>query len=93
MVIDSLAQAAIGNPLGEFAGYADLGVIIVFLVLIFIGKLRRESEVKERDIRIEKLELQIEEYIEHYQKEVLPALIDVTKVSGEIVAYLNKRRS
>lgn len=91
MAID-LAQAA-GNPLGEFAGYADLGVVIVFLVLIFVGKLRRESEVKERDARIAKLESTIEQYVEHYQKEVLPALIDVTKVSGEIVTYLNKRRS
>lgn len=86
------AQSA-GNPLGAFAPYADLGVIVLFFALFFFGKVRRESEVKERDDRIKKLEDQIDGYVEHYQKEVLPALIDVTKVSGEIVTYLNKRRS
>lgn len=87
-----LAQATT-NPLGYFAGYADLGVVIIFLVLIFLGKLRRESEVQERDKRIESLESAIKEYTEHYQQEVLPALIDVTRVSGEIVSFLNKRRT
>lgn len=85
-----LAQQS--GPLGEFAGYADLGIVVVFLVLFFSGKVRREGEVKERDRDIEALKGTLKEYTEHYQKEVLPALIEVTRVSGEIVSYLNKRR-
>lgn len=88
----ALAQAAT-NPLGDFAGYADLGIVIIFLILALSGKLRRESEVKERDEEIKDLKETLKEYTEHYQKEVLPALIEVTRVSGEIVAFLNKRRN
>lgn len=88
-----LAQGAVSNPLGVFAPYVDLGVFVVFFALLFIGKLRRESEVKERDIKIDKLEKTIEQYVEHYQSEVLPALIDVTRVSGEVVSLLNRRRT
>ncbi len=86
-----LAQAV--NPLGQFAGYADLGIVVVFLVLFFSGKVRREQEVKERDSEIKELKDTLKQYTEHYQKEVLPALIEVTRVSGEIVTYLNKRRN
>lgn len=86
-----LAQAT-SNPLGDFAGYADLGIVVIFLVLALSGKLRRESEVRERDEEIDELKTTLKEYTEHYQKEVLPALIEVTRVSGEIVSYLNKRR-
>lgn len=81
------------NPLGDFAGYADLGIVIVFLILFLSGKVRRENEVKERDVEINELKAILKEYTEHYQKEVLPALIEVTRVSGEIVSYLNKRRN
>lgn len=87
-----LSQAT-SSPLGEFAGYADLGIVVVFLVLFFSGKVRREGEVKERDREIEELKNTIKDYTEHYQKEVLPALIEVTRVSGEVVTYLNKRRN
>lgn len=87
-----LSQATT-NPLGDFAGYADLGIVVIFLVLFFSGKVRREGEVRERDQEIKELKETLKEYTEHYQKEVLPALIEVTKVSGEIVAYLNKRRN
>lgn len=86
-----LAQSA--NPFGDFAGYADLGFAVIVLALLFAGKLRREGEVKERDAEIKELKQTLKEYTEHYQKEVLPALIDVTRVSGEIVSYLNKRRN
>lgn len=68
------------------------GVIGAFLLLFLLGKIRREGEIKEKDIEIAALKATVKEYIEHYQKEVLPALIEVTKVSGEIVSYLNKRR-
>ena len=90
-----LAQAAStgASPLSFFAEYIDLGFIVVFAALFFLGKIRREAEVVERDARIAKLEAAITEYTQHYQQEVLPALIDVTKVSGEVVAFLNKRRS
>lgn len=90
--MDWLSQAT-GSPLGDFAGYADLGIVVIFLVLFFSGKVRRENEVKERDVEIKDLKETLKEYTEHYQKEVLPALIEVTKVSGEIVSYLNQRRN
>lgn len=89
-----LAQAATtGNPLGPFAAYADLGVVVIILVLFFSGKIRRENEVKERDAEIKDLKASLEKQLDHYQQEVLPALIEVTRVSGEVVAYLNKRRN
>lgn len=89
-----IAQATdLTNPISAFAAYADLGVIVVLLILIYSGKLRRESEVTEKDKEIAELKSTLKEYTEHYQKEVLPALIEVTKVSGEVVAFLNKRRN
>lgn len=87
-----MGLAQVSNPLGEFAGYADLGIVVIFLILFFSGKVRRENEVKERDVEIRELKDSLKGYVEHYQKEVLPALIEVTRVSGEIVTYLNKRR-
>lgn len=93
MLTEYLAGShSMSNPLGAFAPYADLGVIVLFFALFFVGKFRRESEVKERDERIKNLEATIEKYVEHYQDEVLPALIDATKVCGEVVQLLNKRR-
>lgn len=82
-----------GNPLGILANYADLGVIVLFFGLFYAGKFRREAEVKERDEEIAELKAALKEYTRHYQEDVLPALIEVTKVSGEVVAYLNKRRN
>lgn len=91
-MVTDLAQVA-GNPLGAFAAYADLGVVMVILVLFFSGKIRRENEVKDREAEIKELKSSLEKQLEHYQQEVLPALIEVTRVSGEVVAYLNKRRN
>lgn len=96
MAIDSiiLAQATGGSgPLGVFTDYLNLGVIVVVLALLFVGKLRRESEVHDKEKEIMQLKDSLEKQLEHYQKEVLPALIEVTRVSGEVVAYLNKRRN
>lgn len=97
MVIESIINLAQttptgSNPLGVLANYADLGVIVLFFGLFYAGKFRRESEVKERDAEILELKQSLEKYIEHYQKEVLPALIEVTRVSAEYVAYLNRPR-
>lgn len=78
---------------GVFADYLNLGVIVVVLFLAYSRKVRFEGEVKEKDVEIKELKDALKEYTEHYQKEVLPALIEVTRVSGEVVAYLNKRRS
>lgn len=78
---------------GVFADYLNLGVIVVVLGLAYTRKVRFEGEVKEKDAEITELKSELREYIEHYQKEVLPALIELTKVSGEIVTYLNKRRN
>lgn len=80
-------------PLGSFGDYLDLGFIVLFAFLFFSRKVRSEGEVKEKDEEIRELKETLKEYTEHYQKEVLPALIEVTRVSGEIVTYLNKRRS
>lgn len=93
MAIDAVAQAISANPLGALADYADLGVIVLFFILFAIGKFRRESEVVEKDKEIAELKTALNKHIEHYQKEVLPALIEVTRVSGEVVTYLNNRRS
>lgn len=71
---------------------SGFGPIGLFLFLFFMGKIRREGEIQEKDERIEKLESTIGQYIDHYQKEVLPALIEVTRVSGEVLAFLNKQR-
>lgn len=92
LAISHLAQEA-QNALDPFRDYLDLGFIALFAVLFFSRKVRSEGEVKEKDAEITELKAELREYIEHYQKEVLPALIDLTKVSGEIVAYLNKRRN
>lgn len=75
-----------------FVDYLNLGVIVVVLALAYTRKVRFEGEVKEKDAQIERLQVACDRYIEHYQKEVLPALIDVTKISGEIVGYLNKHQ-
>lgn len=88
----SLAQDA-ANGLGPFVDYLDLGFIVLFAFLFFSRKVRSEGEVKEKEKEIGELKTELREYIEHYQKEVLPALIELTKVSGEIVTYLNKRRN
>lgn len=89
-----LAQESGANvpSFGVFADYLNLGVIVVVLVLAYTRKVRFEGEVKEKDQEIADLKESLKEYITHYQSEVLPALIDVTRVSGEIVSYLNKRR-
>jgi hypothetical protein len=88
-----LAQAASGaTPLDPFIPYLNLGFIVIVLGLAYTRKVRFEGEVIEKDDEIKELKQALKEYTEHYQKEVLPALIEVTKVSGEIVSYLNKRR-
>lgn len=84
-----LAIEAAGS-LGPFVPYMNLGVIVVVLGLAYTRKVRFEGEVKEKDAQIEKLQGSLEKYIEHYQKEVLPALIDVTRLSGDLLAYLNR---
>lgn len=90
----TLAQTVVGGtPLGVFTDYLNLGVIVVILALLYAGKLRREREVLDKEKEIVELKTTLKEYTEHYQKDVLPALIEVTKVSGEVVAYLNKRRN
>lgn len=86
-----LAQAT-QPSFGVFADYLNLGVIVVVLVLAYTRKVRFEGEVKEKDGEIKELKDTLKQYTEHYQQEVLPALIEVTRVSGEIVSYLNKRR-
>ena len=86
-------EVAKAPPFGVFADYLNLGVIVVVLFLAYTRKVRFEGEVKEKDAEIVALKEALKEYTEHYQKEVLPALIEVTKVSGEVVAFLNKRRN
>lgn len=86
-------EAATRAPaFGVFTDYLNLGFITVVLGLAYTRKVRFEGEVQEKDERIAKLEAAISMYTEHYQKEVLPALIDVTKLSGDLVAYLNKHQ-
>lgn len=80
------------SAVDPFVPYLNLGVIVVVLALAFTRKIRFEGEVKEKDLQIKELKDSLNRYILHYQDEVLPALIEVTKVSGEIVTYLNKRR-
>lgn len=98
MKIGILSQSTQGSgsdvpSFGVFADYLNLGVIVVVLFLAYTRKVRFEGEVKEKDERIEKLEKAIESLTDHYQKEVLPALIDVTKLSGDLVAFLNKHNN
>lgn len=89
----SLAAAAEGDfTTFPFVQYLNLGVIVVVLTLSYTRKIRFEGEVKEKDSRIEKLEAQLESQTKHYQEEVLPALIEVTRVSGGLVEYLNRQR-
>lgn len=80
-------------PLGVFSDYLNLGVIVVVLFLAYTRKVRFEGEVKEKDAEIVELKGAVKQLTEHYQTEVLPALIEATKVSGEVVLYLNKRRN
>lgn len=72
------------------------GIVGVFLLLFIFGKIRREDELKdlkaEKDKEIAELKASLKDYTSHYQDDVVPALIDVTKVAGELVAYLNKHR-
>jgi hypothetical protein len=69
------------------------GIVGAFLLLFLFGKIRREDEVRQKDNEIAELKKSVKELTEHYQKELLPALIEATKVSGEYVLYLNKRRN
>ena len=87
-----LAAGDIPVSLDYFGPLVNLGAVGIFLVLFLLGKIRRADEVADKDEEIRELKLTIKEYIEHYQKDVLPALIDVTKVSGEVVTFLNKHR-
>jgi hypothetical protein len=78
--------------LDPFVPYLNLGVIVVVLFLAYTRKVRFEGEVKEKDNEIVELKVTVKQYIEHYQKEVVPALIEVTRVSGELVGFLNRQR-
>lgn len=79
-------------PTFPFVDYLNLGVIVIILAMAYTRRIRFEGEVKEKDQRIEKLEAALESQNEHYQKEVLPALIEVTRVSGGLFEYLNRQR-
>lgn len=68
------------------------GIVGAFLLLFLFGKIRREDELKEKDKEITELKASLKDYTAHYQDDVVPALIDVTRVAGELVAYLNKHR-
>lgn len=90
-VVVSIAQAS--NGIEQYYGIiAQTGVVGVFLLLFLIGKIRREGEVKDKDKEILELKGTVKSYTDHYQDDVVPALIDVTRVAGELVAYLNKHR-
>jgi hypothetical protein len=89
--IDVIAQSSNTPSFGVFADYLNLGVIVVVLVLAYTRKVRFEGEVKEKEAEIAALKETLKEYTQHYQTEVLPALIEVTRVSGEVVSFLNKR--
>lgn len=75
-----------------YAVIAQYGVVGVFLMLFLLGKVRREGEIKDKDKEIAELKASLKDYTAHYQDDVVPALIDVTRVAGELVAYLNKHR-
>lgn len=80
----------LGSELGLFGPLLNFGVIGIVLIAMFLRKIRTEGEVREKDKEIERLQGALDGYIKHYQEEVLPALIDVTRLSGDLVAYLNK---
>jgi hypothetical protein len=94
MPISAALLLAVGEvDLNQFYGIiAQSGMVGIFLLLFILGKLRREGEIKDKEAEIAELKATLKEYTGHYQDDVVPALISVTRVAGELVAYLNKHR-
>ena len=94
MTILALAALAEGGiDLNQIYGFIiQSGVVGAFLLLFLFGKIRREGEVLDVKAELAENRLVVKTLTEHYQKEVIPALIDTTRVAGELVAYLNKHR-
>lgn len=68
------------------------GPVGLFLLLFILRKIRTDGEVREKDAQIERLQKALDARIEHYEKEVIPAMLEANRVGGEMVAYLNKHR-
>lgn len=92
VVMAAESAQTVSDVLGPFSQFLDFGLLAVVLGLAYTRKIRFEGEVQEKDKQIAELKDSLNKYIEHYQREVLPALLDATKVSGEVVAVLNRNR-
>lgn len=93
MLFTAAFLAAEGVDLNQvYTIIAQNGIAGAFLILFLLGQIRRGSEVEAMRKERDEERAANKEMVEHYQAEVIPNLINTTRVAGEMVAYLNKHR-